>query len=56
MPPYIKRGIITFWVVLAIGTVMFFVNKFDNPILRLVIVCGGFGFIFIFVKSYLFRL
>lgn len=56
MPPYLKRGIVTIWIAVAAGTVMFFVYRSGNPLTKLVVIAGGLGMLFIFIKVYLFRL
>jgi hypothetical protein len=56
MPPYLKRGIVTAWVVLAVGTVMYFVYRSGDPLIKLVVIGGGFAMLFIFIKVYLFRM
>jgi uncharacterized membrane protein YccC len=55
MPPYVKRIIVTAWAVVAAAAVIYFTYKSPNPMVRLVAIFGGFGFIFIFIKAYLFR-
>ncbi len=55
MPPFLRRTIITAGVCLALAIVMYFSFKSAGPIMKLVVVFGGFGAMFIMVKSYLFR-
>jgi hypothetical protein len=55
MNPFVKRLIVTAWVVLAGSIVMYFTYKSPNPIVRLLSVFGGGGFLFIMIKMYLFR-
>ena len=53
--PFVKRLIVTAWAVLATSIVMYFTYKSPNPMVRLLAVFGGGGFLFIMIKKYLFR-
>ena len=55
MPQYLKRIIVSFWVIAAIVVVMYFVYRSDDAILKLVVILGGCAALFIFIKSYLFK-
>lgn len=57
MPQYLRRIIVSAWIILAAGTVIFFTYRSGAaPMLKLVVVGGGFIGLFIFIKSYLFRM
>lgn len=55
MSPTVKRLIVTAWVILAASTVTYFTYKSPSPLIRVGAIFGGFGFMFIFIKVYLFR-
>jgi len=56
MSPIVGRIVVTAGAVLALGTFMYFTaTRATDPILKLVVLLGGSGAMFIMVKGYLFR-
>ena len=55
MQMYLRRIVVLVLVALAICAVMFSAWRSDNALLKLVVISGGFGALFILIKKYLFR-
>ena len=57
MKPFIKRAYVSAFSVIAVGLIMYFILRSNSsPLTKGVVFFGGAGFLFIIIKSYLFKM
>ena len=57
MKPFIKRAYVSAFSVIAVGLIMYFILRSNSsPLTKGVVFFGGAGFLFIMIKSYLFKM